>query len=400
MTKTHAEKTSAENKSVGFDYQFYFFLWKVLELKDSGQTVGLEVEDDVHAQLEDGTQVLYQLKHTIQTKADGSSANLTDADIDLWKTLFNWIETITDKNANRATIPLQIEFVKSSKFVLTSNKCISNNTIIDGIRNFKIDDDINKLIKIIRDLKTDNEKLKKYVKTILSVDESVLSLFFKRVQFYLNKDNLIENCKQAIRAKMIPEAQVDRVYAEVESKIREENYHKIKNKEKIIISFDEFFKKYQRYFNISRDGSLPFIDDSNLFKLPKSLESQEFIKRLIEINEITEDDLEKILEFTTFKMRIENQILYWESEGYLVQKEIDEYRSNAITAWDNKFKKIFRVLKKNINANNNFSISQKLLDELREVELSILGQAIGIQRSNGEYYSLLDNEKIKLVSNQ
>ena len=66
IEKTHVDKTSAETKSIGFEYQYYFFLWKVLSL-EHGETVGLEVKDDVHTELNDSTQILYQLKHTIKT---------------------------------------------------------------------------------------------------------------------------------------------------------------------------------------------------------------------------------------------------------------------------------------------------------------------------------------------
>ena len=47
--KTQIEKTAAETKSIGFDYQYYFFLWKLLSL-ETGESVGLEVKDDVHTQ--------------------------------------------------------------------------------------------------------------------------------------------------------------------------------------------------------------------------------------------------------------------------------------------------------------------------------------------------------------
>ena len=55
--KTHIEKTAAETKSIGFDYQYYFFLWKLLSL-EMGESVGLEVKDDVHTELNNNTQVL------------------------------------------------------------------------------------------------------------------------------------------------------------------------------------------------------------------------------------------------------------------------------------------------------------------------------------------------------
>jgi len=102
----HIDKTSSETKSIGFDYQYYFFLWKLLSLKP-GQSVGLEVKDDVHTELNNNIQIFYQLKHTIQKNKAGEIINLTASDTDFWKTLSNWCNNplnsqteITDKNCN------------------------------------------------------------------------------------------------------------------------------------------------------------------------------------------------------------------------------------------------------------------------------------------------------------
>lgn len=39
-----ADSVSAADKSIGFDYQYYYFLYKGLTMK-KGETVGLEVKD-------------------------------------------------------------------------------------------------------------------------------------------------------------------------------------------------------------------------------------------------------------------------------------------------------------------------------------------------------------------
>lgn len=63
--KTQSEKISSEKKSIGFDFQYYFFLWKLLSLKE-GESVGLEVKDDVHTELDNDFHIYYQVKHTTQ----------------------------------------------------------------------------------------------------------------------------------------------------------------------------------------------------------------------------------------------------------------------------------------------------------------------------------------------
>ena len=89
--RSRAETTSAEDKFIGFDYQYYYFLNELLNLK-RGQTVGLEVLDDVHIERTDGTHLLVQLKHTVQTYEKGAPINLTSLDGDLWKSISSLVQ--------------------------------------------------------------------------------------------------------------------------------------------------------------------------------------------------------------------------------------------------------------------------------------------------------------------
>ncbi|MGF6410043.1 hypothetical protein [Paraburkholderia sp. MM5482-R1] len=79
--KSFSEKTSADDKSIGFEYQYYYFLDRLLNLK-SGQSVGLEVKDDVHTDLDADCQLLFQLKHTVKKAAGGAPIALPQLDVD------------------------------------------------------------------------------------------------------------------------------------------------------------------------------------------------------------------------------------------------------------------------------------------------------------------------------
>ncbi len=96
MGRTQINKTSADKTAIGFDYQYYFFLWKILSLR-TGQSIGLEVKDDVHIET-DKQNYFYQIKHSVQKKNDGGTINLTTSDEDLWKTISNWVKVIVDEN--------------------------------------------------------------------------------------------------------------------------------------------------------------------------------------------------------------------------------------------------------------------------------------------------------------
>jgi len=387
--KTHIEKTGAETKSIGFDFQYYFFLWKLLTLK-KGESVGLEVKDDVHTELKNDINIFYQVKHSVQTTKTGDIKNITSSDIDLWKTLYNWAKVISDENDNRKEIKSQLDFVKKSHFIMWSNKNLSpTNKIIDNIKKLQ-----NKTISIIdftKNIKkfeqsSKDDKIKNYIEEFLLLDKDVLNQYVLKISFELGEDEIIQNCKDAIETKLIPKNKIDDVFSKIDSRIREDNFIAIKTGNKVQISFEDFQKKYRKYFNNTRNERLQIIPLT--IDLPDKLESQIFIKQLLEINDIKTDDIELMAQFTRFKLKLENNIAKWYTEGEITIEEIDSYRDQAKLKWLNKF----RALSNKTDFDDNDSLD--IINYLREEDLSLDGQKLGTELSNGEFYYLSDIPKI------
>ncbi len=105
MNNTLADKTE-----LGFEYQDLVFLNYLLNMKPS-EKVGLEVIDDIHIDSVSNTLDLIQVKHSINSK------NLSEKDIDLWKTLYNWDEIIRKNHQYKD---------KNIKFIIFTSKGISN----------------------------------------------------------------------------------------------------------------------------------------------------------------------------------------------------------------------------------------------------------------------------------
>jgi hypothetical protein len=191
--KTHAEKTSAADKSIGFEYQYYYFLLKALNLK-VGQSVGLEIKDDVHTELGQSINIFYQLKHTTQLNAAAEPIALTRLDKDMWKTLYNWSMVIKDEQAGRKELQSQIDFVKKSDFHLVSNKTKSkSNTIFDAIENLQLHlADISEVRTEIEDTlaSTTDEDIKKYIIEVLLLEQAVLENFLRQIRFELEVNDV------------------------------------------------------------------------------------------------------------------------------------------------------------------------------------------------------------------
>ena len=386
--QTQTDKTSAETKSIGFDYQYYFFLWKLLSLR-TGESVGLEVKDDVHTKLNNDEQIFYQIKHTIKKKSDDTAVNLTKSDIDLWKTLSNWSKVISDKEDNRENKHEQLSFLKKTSFVLASNKSSSkDNGILKSISALQggliTIADVKKVFLELSEEST-SSSLIEYIEDVLLLDIDVLNEFVLKIYFELDEDDIIGKCKGEIKADKIDINKINDVFSSIDSAIRADNFINIKKGQKIEITFDDFYKKYRRHYDLARNSSLRI----NEFKgaQPNALESQTFIRQLIEIKDLESDDIEEIAEFTRFKLKLQNNIDRWIHDGDITETEVADFKNNAIIQWKNKHRSTFRGVSSESEFNDK---GLKVLDSMRDGKLTIAGQELDFDISNGAFYELSD----------
>ncbi len=384
--KTFTEKTTAADKSIGFDFQYYYFLLRLFELK-TGQVVGLEVRDDVHINLENDKVILIQLKHTIKKNASGHPINLTELDEDLWKTIHTWINIITDPNEKRGTYQNQLEFIRRTDFLLASNKSINeNNKLLGKITKFKNGYiKFNVIQKYIKDLydKSDSDITKKYISCFIGLDEICQKEFLLSIDFELNINDIINKCKISLKEHMTGESTIDTLFSSLDSVIRQDNFKKTANREPINLSFDEYYKKYRIYFDIARNSDLKIQKYKGI--LPENLEDQTFIRQLIDIDDIdkTEDDL--IREYTRKMLTINSNLEYWEREGVITRNERDELDSDVTALWTNEFRNLNRPRPSNDNVEE---VARKIIYNLRKERLKLSGQDLSLDLSNGQFYRL------------
>jgi hypothetical protein len=386
--KTHTEKTAAEATSIGFDYQYYFFLWKVISLLPN-ESVGLEVKDDVHCDLSNNYQLLYQLKHTIKKNTDESPANLTTSDRDMWKTFSNWSKVISDPNDSRSTKKAQLDFLKKTSFVLASNKSSNkSNKVVQIINDLqggtKNEEDVCKYFESLKN-STGNDTLKDYINDVLCLDLDVLKGFLINTFFHLDNDDILKKCKEAIKSKMVPLNKIDHAFAKLDSSIRADNFLLVKDKVKIEISFDTFYDKYRRHFDIYRNGSLNIQEYKGA--LPDCLEDQVFIKQLLEIGFIESDDFEYISELTRFKLKLLNNLESWKHDGEILDSELDKFKKNAHTLWNNEFR--FQYMG-SISEEEYNKKGAEILRTVLKNNLKLDGQKLDVDLCNGTFYSLSD----------
>lgn len=374
--KTHSDVTSADDKYIGFEYQYYYFLLLLLKLEE-GQTIGLEVKDDVHIEDIGGKLSLIQLKHSINP----SEQNITEKGHDLWKTLSKWSKIISDKEEGRGMNSSQQKFCSNTEFILVSNKGLTARNrfyknITDsqkGVIDFK------KFKEYVLEIKknTKDESVIEYIENVLKLDDSVAEMFFKNVKIVHGFDDLIKKIKSKLRSMHIKEQRINDLLAALDGTLRRDNYDNIKNKKKNIISFEEFSKKYAIYFEVARSSKL-VINRAKLNVVDPL--NQIFIKQLIDIEDIGEDDLETIIEYSKHKLVAFNNLSRWLQNGDISELDLENFDADSKLKWSNIHKKVHRsakaLLEKNDNSVDkalaNFSIlAQNCLDQIKCISLSL-----------------------------
>lgn len=388
------EQHTAGPQAIGFDYQFYYFMYLSLQL-GYGEKIGFEVKDDIHIDKQDGTTILFQAKHTVLKNADGSPQNLTILDSDLWKTLSTWADIIKAAKDNP-------NFISQHSFFLITNKSENGNTFIDSLSELKSDNDIDKVIGVLNDLetKTTDEKLKIYIKSIISLRKNKLKSFLSKLIIETNTDEIIEKIKQRILENVRQKHLVDAVFEKLSSNLQLTKYIEIKDRKKFEITFDDFNTKFGKCFIVAfQDKPLP--KRQFPIVLPEKLEEQIFIKQLIDVEEI-ETGSSKIIDYTTQMLQVMNNLSYWAEDSLVLPTEMEDFNKNSILIWENEFRAKYHKIEKKISSGTPIedleseiqNLALELIYFIRRENLHLAGHGLGVELSNGYYYALSNKSEL------
>lgn len=303
------ENTGHDAKGAkGFDYQFLYFINRLLKMADKRDDVSYEKYDDVSMSSEEGL-VYFQLKHTIGGR-NQKTVNLSLRDYDLWKTLAVWIDITNKQDEDK-----RIDFLESNSFVLVTNKNPVNNPFWMELQKYQKGemsfDELKKFYTKVYDETGESKRkevngqkgktTKGYIKCLIDFDYA--DQLLKSMSICFEPDLKKEILESLELNKNIPHKNVEEAYQELLGMIRDKYY----SDQKDSYTREEFSKVFDRICQKYRERKFTF-KRNTMTKLPPHLEDQVFIKQLMDVEDISLEDDPLIVEYTMEKFDYINSI--------------------------------------------------------------------------------------------
>lgn len=386
------ENTGHDAKGAkGFDYQFLYFINRLLKMADKRDDVSYEKYDDVSMSSEEGL-VYFQLKHTIGGR-NQKTVNLSLRDYDLWKTLAVWIDITNKQDEDK-----RIDFWESNSFVLVTNKNPVNNPFWMELQKYQKGemsfDELKKFYTKVYDETGESKRkevngqkgktTKGYIKCLIDFDYA--DQLLKSMSICFEPDLKKEILESLELNKNIPHKNVEEAYQELLGMIRDKYY----SDQKDSYTREEFSKVFDRICQKYRERKFTF-KRNTMTKLPPHLEDQVFIKQLMDVEDISLEDDPLIVEYTMEKFDYINSIRVATKNDDVSEEEVENVRADAVRYWRQKYKHYMG----RINPDDNDKIIEKasdLLNDIRDKNIYFVEKEIESYFSNGCFYYLSDKD--------
>lgn len=390
----HSDKIAADKTSLGFEFQDFVYIEKLIELRP-GQTLGLELHDDIHVETaaNDGSiedLLLIQVKHSI------NEGNISDRDIDLWKTLHNWIKLIPDLPRHRKlTLQLYTNKNLNNQNFVSLLKAPRQNiqNIIDHIRQTDID------ISSAESKKKPGESpnpLAKYVKSVSQASDADLKLIFNCFEFHFDNSAVIARLSAALRQLAVPSTRLEDTRMHVIGAFKESKFSKITQGLKVVISFDDFrtqmgFDRIIRSARAEPADFHRFIDIYYDYQRPDKL-SFSNCKFHAQLKDIGIDE-EEIVTRGVEMMLAEKFIESLQDSGSFSASENSRLENEAISEWEVLHSHLHRRTQVD-NESVHQSVSQDCYDQTMRASLKAGNIELPRKLICGKYIKLSDLPQI------
>ena len=337
IKKTNIEKTHVPDKVYAFMIQSHHMLYELLNCKD-GDSVSVEVFDDVGVEHEDGSKDAIQLKSALSNRNPVSNKAA-----DLWKTMYNWLISVEAGVFD----PGKVKFI----LFLNVNK---QGTIVNGFHLAERYDEAVLAWKNARRefydekgiLKVIGEEYKKYIEYFFVQDR--MEMACKIIQnFELKKciDNYTITVRKEFDKSGIPADIIEPIYMGIIGWVDLNVTKMVENNEAIIISFENYqvqLRALYRDYN-QKHSLMPHSVKPSKFEIQNELQQQRTYITQLEI--IDCDYTEKIEAINDF-IRASIDRTIWADNGDISFLSMQSYEETLKRSW-NLERKMIMIEKKN-----------------------------------------------------
>ena len=398
---TAEEQHTAMDKVAGFTYQFFCFLYHLLSMKP-GEVVSFEKWDD--ATVEKGNLVtMYQSKHTVRVGADDKAVKLTNRASDLWKAIDVWRDLTVGGNDNKRTQEEMLDYIYNHEFVFVSNKVIGDNKVVklcDELRNNAEDNHIEEVLDEITNegrLGTDTgnkDGRTQYRSVQMMIDElksfDLREQFLKKVTFESkSQDDIKKDCVDYITDYVrFSEEDAEKVFEDFFAEAVKDLFDRADSGKPLQYTFEEQKKRFERVFQYHREEDLNFQIQMEGYK--KEFLDLVCIQQLIKVRDFAASDTVEVAKNASYFYSFKNRYAELIEQSKILEHEDEEFRADAISYWENEFKRAYKKLKDGATEDGIVEKAQDLLYEVRKHELKLRKKWLGLAISNGAYYYLTD----------
>lgn len=385
-------KRSAADIFAAFEYQWNYFVLRLLKENDDAATVSFELHDDVDTQTEEGI-TLYQIKHSVRKSSKGETINLSNRDTDLWKTISIWMTFIEE----------QPDILENTKFQLITNKAISKNKFVEAIEAFhdthSVEDLKSAFVTIKESKRTEKSKIEsdKSVNNHLNVSQIISDLlnkdylkeFCSRISISKTSDILKEDIKRIMGNRFgLNYNRIDWVYNKLMTSLKNDSIVNIINKTPVSYNGSIFTERYQSILDIGRK-KLNFRFDYSLDNLSGDFRDFLFIKQLISIDDTKDDDLDRIADLTKNWLFFNNNLQEHWNNNDIIHEDVKRLTEDVYAKWRTYYHSNHRRIISEATCSELCEAGCNTVDSMRQCEFLLADTPLGNFLSEGciYYYS-------------
>lgn len=365
---------NAAGQLLGYALQFPRALYHLVKC-GPGDCICVEVLGDVSTVKANGD---------IISEEDKSSINgnpLTDRSVDLWKTFYNWIQSI-----NKDEI-----VIEKTLFILYCNKS-GRKSIVDAFSTVKNIEEATKSINDAKmkldDINGDHE-IWKYYDYVVNKNDETLKKILVNFELQVGSDFGIEELEHELQKLLINENYIGYAIDKLNGWLLKKINLKISEKNNAIVSWEEYKDEFSILFERIRSKELidftyntSFDDDIN-----DAIRVQPLYIRQLELIESPEDDL---IEAVTDYMKADSNIEKWIENDIINIELAEDFEEKLKRFWGSQVKKT-EILYRQCSDTEK---GQLIYEECKSKEITIRDMSPPASTIPGMYHMLADEPEL------